>query len=210
MSDATPDATASPAEPEDPQQRRLGPEALKALTHPLRTRMWEYLVDHGSATATQLAQALGESTGQTSYHLRQLERFGFIEDDPARPAGRERWWRSVGFQVTPDDLLDDDMRQETMTLLRAHLAARTAFVLGWIDRHRDEPREWLDASTSIETTQPFTAAELDALTTELDEVLRRHGRAAKARLAEGDPTPRRRVRVYVDALPVPLEDEPRA
>lgn len=209
MSDATPDLPAHPSaasgDAETPQQR-LGPEALKALTHPLRMQMWEYLVDHGSATATQLARALGESSGQTSYHLRQLERFGFIEDDPGRPAGRERWWRSVGFQVTPEDLLDDDMREETMTLLRTHLAARAAFVLGWIERHRDEPRDWLEASTSIEATVPLTAAELEALTAELDEVIRKHSRAAKALVASGDAAVRRRVRVYLDALPVPTQE----
>jgi len=200
-----PPPSGAPATADDRPARRVGPEALKALTHPLRMRMWDYLRDHTSATATELARVTGESTGQTSYHLRQLERYGFVEDDPDKPAGRERWWRAVGFQVTPEELLDDDMRTETLALLRGHLASRAAFQLNWIERHREEPREWLDASTSAETSVRMTAAELKALTDELEEVLVRHARAAKA--AKGDGAERRIVRVSVDALPVPPDTE---
>src|SRR5690625_6384631 len=66
-------------------------ETLKAYAHPLRIKMYDYLLTHGSATATQLAQELGENTGQTSYHLRILARHGLVEDDPEVTArGRER------------------------------------------------------------------------------------------------------------------------
>ncbi|GAA3934658.1 helix-turn-helix domain-containing protein [Actinomadura viridis] len=71
------------------------PERLKALSHPLRRRILQRLTAHGPATSTTLGQVLGESTGTTSYHLRQLEKYGFIEEIPERSAGRERWWRAV-------------------------------------------------------------------------------------------------------------------
>jgi DNA-binding transcriptional ArsR family regulator len=71
------------------------PAALKALAHPLRLSILRHLGAHGPATSTTLAGALGESTGTLSYHLRQLERRGFIEDIPERSTGRERWWRGV-------------------------------------------------------------------------------------------------------------------
>lgn len=76
-------------------------DELKALAHPLRQRMLYHLAFAGSASSTSLAHAFGESTGSTSYHLRQLERFGFIEEDRERARGRERWWRLV-----PLDLRD--------------------------------------------------------------------------------------------------------
>src|SRR4051812_20780489 len=62
----------------------LGAEAIKAFAHPLRTAMYQYLSAHGSATASQLARQFVENTGATSYHLRQLEKHGLIEDDPDR------------------------------------------------------------------------------------------------------------------------------
>ena len=55
---------------------------------------------HGPATATQLAARLEESSGATSYHLRQLEKYGFVEEDPTRGTGRERWWRRVPGRIT--------------------------------------------------------------------------------------------------------------
>jgi DNA-binding transcriptional ArsR family regulator len=83
------------------------PAALKAFAHPLRMAMYTELQRQGSATASQLARSLGESSGQTSYHLRQLERHGFVEDDPLHPGGRERWWRPVGFDLTEPSLMRD-------------------------------------------------------------------------------------------------------
>jgi DNA-binding transcriptional ArsR family regulator len=90
---------------------------LKALAHPLRQRMLYHLAFVGSASATSLAHALGESTGSTSYHLRQLERFGFIEEDRERARGRERWWRLV-----PLDLRD--LAEELRVRPEAHQLGR--------------------------------------------------------------------------------------
>lgn len=70
-------------------------EQLKALTHPVRVRMLGMLRIDGPATATTLATRLGLNTGATSYHLRQLAQHGFIEDDPTRGNGRERWWKAA-------------------------------------------------------------------------------------------------------------------
>lgn len=68
------------------------PGRIKALSHPLRRRILHRLRAHGPATSTTIGAALGESTGTTSYHLRQLEKYGFIEEIAERSAGRERWW----------------------------------------------------------------------------------------------------------------------
>src|SRR5699024_7387519 len=68
-------------------------EALRELAHPLRVRILDELSVQGPATATILGQRRRESSGSTSYHLRQLARFGFVETDPGHLGGRERWWR---------------------------------------------------------------------------------------------------------------------
>jgi predicted ArsR family transcriptional regulator len=39
------------------------------------------LREFGPATASALADRLGESSGATSYHLRQLASFGFVEEE---------------------------------------------------------------------------------------------------------------------------------
>jgi DNA-binding transcriptional ArsR family regulator len=80
-------------------------ETLKAMTHPLRIRLIGELRRSGPATASELGRRLGESSGATSYHLRQLERFGYVADDEVQPSGRERRWRALHDQSTlPDEL----------------------------------------------------------------------------------------------------------
>lgn len=69
------------------------PGRLKALSHPLRRRILDRLRAHGPATSTTIGEVFGANTGTTSYHLRQLEKYGFIEEIPERSTGRERWWR---------------------------------------------------------------------------------------------------------------------
>ncbi|AXB48051.1 ArsR/SmtB family transcription factor [Amycolatopsis albispora] len=87
----------SPPEPEQVDD----PARLKALTHPRRLRILTEL-RRGPATATMLARALGENSGATSYHLRQLAEHGYVEaagDHAGTARGRERWWR-----LRPHDL----------------------------------------------------------------------------------------------------------
>ncbi|HLH58292.1 MAG TPA: winged helix-turn-helix domain-containing protein [Streptosporangiaceae bacterium] len=70
------------------------PSSDVALGHPLRVALLDLLRDHGTLTSTQAARALGESSGLCSFHLRQLARYGYIEEaGPAR--GRVRPWRLV-------------------------------------------------------------------------------------------------------------------
>jgi DNA-binding transcriptional ArsR family regulator len=80
---------------DDASVRDLDPRSLRALAHPLRLAILATLRDFGPATASQLAQRLGESSGSTSYHLRQLAAYRFVAEDPARGTARERWWTSV-------------------------------------------------------------------------------------------------------------------
>jgi DNA-binding transcriptional ArsR family regulator len=73
----------------------LEPRMLRGLAHPLRVRLVAELRENGPATASQLAARVGESSGATSYHLRQLAAYGFVADEPGRGNGRERYWRAA-------------------------------------------------------------------------------------------------------------------
>ncbi|GII30630.1 transcriptional regulator [Planotetraspora mira] len=89
------------------------PARLKALAHPMRRLMLRHLSVHGPATSTTLGDLLGAKTGTTSYHLRQLEKSGFIEEIAERSRGRERWWRRTEMPrdmrlPTPDRLAPED------------------------------------------------------------------------------------------------------
>lgn len=191
--------------------RAIDARAMKAFAHPLRMAMYDYLNDHGSATATMLAHHTGESTGQTSYHLRQLERHGFVEEDAGRGSGRERWWRSLGFSMEGGALLQDSTaRQAVVATLQHQIASRAQSLAEWFDRAVHEDLPWQDASLNSRTTALMTAeeaAELNAalmsLTHEhLERTRERHGHASGA--TTGDDV--RRVRLYIDLFPLPRDD----
>lgn len=182
---------------------RVDASALKALAHPLRTAMLSRLMDRGSATATQLAQELGESTGQTSYHLRQLERHGLVEDDPERSGGRERWWRPVAFRAEVGELRDDPQGRAGLDSARQWaLADRVQVLSRWGEQAYDDP-VWSEPAQMLTSGGHLTVEETEALSKALEQVVREHiHRAEAAEKQNPDAAPRRRIRVYVDVVPV--------
>ncbi len=183
------------------EDRILGSEALKAFAHPLRMSLYAELQRRGPATASQLARALGESSGQTSYHLRQLERHGFVEDDPGHAGGRERWWRPVGFRLTDPELLHDPATEPMVgAVIGQVIAERTATLTAWFE-HLDA--ELGDGTGQLSTsTMELTTEEADALTTELLELIERYSGSAKNRER---PSEARRYRVYLDVIPLTVD-----
>lgn len=178
--------------------RTPSPTALKAFTHPLRMAIFSELGRHGSATASQLARTLGESSGQTSYHLRQLERHGFVEDDPEHTGGRERWWRAVGFTLG-----DDALREHPETLayydlmIRHTISERAAALTSWLDQL--DPQEADEAGLLSQSSLELTNDEATRLSEELTAVLRSYADLAKGR---GGQTGFRRYRVHADVFPL--------
>lgn len=186
--------------------REIGSEAMKAFAHPLRMAMYDYLSERGSATATMLAQVMSESTGQTSYHLRQLERHGFVEEDAERGTARERWWRPVGFSFRGLDLAKDpESMAPTMLLLQTQVTRRADSLRRWLDQAPREPQEWADASIENSTTIPMTAAELAVLNDAVMTVIHEHAERARQRHDAGRTDGERRVRIYLDSFPLPQD-----
>jgi DNA-binding transcriptional ArsR family regulator len=69
------------------------PRAIRALAHPLRLDLLELLFATGPATAAQCGRVLGVSQANCSFHLRQLGKYGFVEDAGPGRDRRERQWR---------------------------------------------------------------------------------------------------------------------
>jgi len=186
-------------------------DSLKSLAHPLRVRIYDELSAYGPLTASGLAERLGESSGSTSYHLRQLERTGLVREDTTRGKGRERWW-----ERTPGSIAIPDARS-----LPPGSAERLAVRLvedEWL-RTRDQNfhefvsegdavfgDEWLDIATSDTINLRLTPEQLSALVADIDAVLMRYIDAYKR-----TPTPGSRpVQIQINAFPLvrgePTED----
>jgi DNA-binding transcriptional ArsR family regulator len=165
------------------ETQRLDASGLKALAHPLRVRMLGTLRNDGPATATQLAQRLGESTGTTSWHLRRLAEHGFIEEDPDRGTKRDRWWRArTG--TTSLSVRDFADRPELFGTIALYLLGvlevqfgRAAAFLEASDR-RDPA--WLEAANFSDYGLRLDPAGMEALNAELGAVIERYRDAPPA------------------------------
>jgi len=56
-----------------------------------------------ACAATGLAERLGESSGATRYHLRQLEKHGFVREVEGKGTGRERERTPGGINVGSEE-----------------------------------------------------------------------------------------------------------
>ncbi len=188
--------------PETLPRREITVEELKALAHPLRQRILYHLASVGTANATAIAAAFEQSTGSTSYHLRQLERFGFVEEDAERRSGRERWWRLVPLDIRglgdgePDTA---EARQTGERLSRMRLERDRELVDRYLaNRHRLAERE--DAAMFSSSIARLTSDELERFTEEYVELLKRYWRPADELPPDAEP-----VSVLFYAFPWPGE-----
>ncbi|WP_109472036.1 winged helix-turn-helix domain-containing protein [Ornithinimicrobium cavernae] len=217
----SPDDSPSVAPAERPPylEPTIDAAAMKAFAHPLRMAMYDYLTDRGPATATMLARHTGESTGQTSYHLRQLERHGFVKDDPTRGSGRERWWTSVGFSMFGTELAQDaTTRPAVEAMLRNQVARQAAALTAWFQRSEAEDPAWVKSSINNKSTMLLTLQEVAELHEALMTTLHAYVERSRERQgadedaggdedAPGDGDEEtRRVRVHLDLFPLPHDD----
>jgi DNA-binding transcriptional ArsR family regulator len=157
----------------------LDAQNLRGLAHPLRVRILGLLRDEGPSTATRLAEQLGESSGATSYHLRQLAAYGFVTEDPDHePTGRERWWMSAHRSTT---LGKEQVREapiEAEGFMRAVLAEHVEKIEAYLAAFPTWPDMWDDGSTMSDMRLRLTAAESAQLRTDLWSLIDRYRRDA--------------------------------
>jgi len=170
---------------------------VRALAHPLRLKMLDLLRFEGPATASLLAERLGESSGATSYHLRLLAKYGYIEEAPRRK-GRERWWSYRERRLTLPRGGSDAGDSE----LLAALLTREAHALDRFLARRSRLAEWDDAAFFQSQAFRLTAHELAELRAEVETVLAARRRADDED-APGDALP---VRILAFGFPVVAEE----
>ncbi|WP_431959647.1 helix-turn-helix domain-containing protein [Actinacidiphila sp. bgisy160] len=188
----------------DPGVISLDPRTLRGLAHPLRIRLLAALREYGPATASGLAARLGESSGATSYHLRQLAAYGFVEEDPGRGTARERWWKAAhrGTRFDAGSLLahdDPEVRAAVGLFGREIAAIHTAELETWLATVGDWSEEWRDSFDLSNFALRLTPARTRALCEELHAVLERY--RAQEGGEPGSAEDAAHVRVHLHAFP---------
>lgn len=176
--------------------------ALKGLAHPLRVSLLDTLSAYGPATASALAEQLGESSGATSYHLRQLEKHGFVREDTTRGSGRERWWERVprpikldatGFapdsaEMVASGLIVSEWQRTRQTRLNAYLTHGI---------ERIGPA-WVEAGGTSTANVQLTLEQTREITGKLQDVLDEYLAQFRNQKTPGA----RPVQIHVDVFPL--------
>jgi DNA-binding transcriptional ArsR family regulator len=140
------------------------PTVIRALAHPLRLDLLELLATGNPATAAQCGRILGVSQASCSFHLRQLAKYGFVEDAGPGRDRRERTWRlpdprpSVRVAAADNPLA---RRQLERVVVEREVQA----ILDFVDRDDDDTSAWrrqAGITTALALVSADEAAQLKA------------------------------------------------
>lgn len=131
------------------------PRALRALAHPTRLRLVGLLRREGPLTATAAGARIDESPASCSFHLRQLARWGLVEE-AGGGRGRERPWRATARRTHWEAADPEAAAALGATVLEQQLAT----ILRWFERMPDEPSEWQAAHQLGDVQVVLTPEEL--------------------------------------------------
>ncbi|MFD6445420.1 ArsR/SmtB family transcription factor [Promicromonospora sp. NPDC060204] len=171
-SPATPRPAGPPAE--------LGPAALRALSHPLRIRILDLLPSHGPLTASKLGEIVGESSGSTSYHLRQLAKHGLVREVEGKGTARERWWERTpgGFSISSAGKDSPAARQTAeavnIEFLRLRHERVMAFVRAGQGADEETLEKWLGTTTFFSANKWATPEQMETIVQAWDRFSAEH------------------------------------
>lgn len=147
----------------------LGPAALRALAHPLRIRILDLLPIRGPLTASKLGEIVGESSGSTSYHLRQLAKHGLVREVEGKGTARERWWERTpgGFSISSAGKDSPAGRQTAEAVNMEFLRLRNERVLAFARAGQEADEEtlesWMGSATFVTVNKWATREQAKAV-----------------------------------------------
>jgi DNA-binding transcriptional ArsR family regulator len=138
-------------------------DTLRALAHPTRIALLETFVIRGAMTATEASEHVGESPSSCSFHLRQLQRFGFVEE-AGGGHGRQRPWRmtelGLHFSTEEGDAATQIAARALYQLVRGRQLERYRI---WQQTRASYPAEWRESALDSQSLAWMTPEELKAL-----------------------------------------------
>jgi DNA-binding MarR family transcriptional regulator len=150
------------------------PMAIRALAHPLRHDLMSIIGRLGRATTADAARELGISHGLASHHLRQLAKYGFVEQVKGKDH-RERPWRLV---VTSHNWSEAKATAEgaaAIDVLEQVMAEKSLeSFLDWQQRRKDWPLDWREYTGIGTSTVYLTQTETRELVAGIEALLMRY------------------------------------
>jgi DNA-binding transcriptional ArsR family regulator len=177
------------------------PKAIRALAHPLRLDLLKLLGATGPATAARCGRILGASQASCSFHLRQLAKYGLVEDAGPGSDRRERRWRVPDPRLTVRIAAGSDavVRQEVERLV---VEREMQAILDYAQRQDGELPAWQHKAgivTGMAIMSPEEAADVKE---QWIALLAPYVARARAGSTEAQPG-QHPVRLFMAATPLP-------
>jgi predicted ArsR family transcriptional regulator len=139
------------------------PKGLRAYAHPIRLTLMGLLRRSGPLTATQAGEQIGESAASCSFHLRQLAKYGLVEE-AGGGRGRERPWRATAVTTEwPAAGPNPEAAEAGAMLSRVVVEHYFEQAIRWLDRRSEETSEWAEKAVVSDHVVYLTAAELEEI-----------------------------------------------
>ena len=182
------------------------PRALRAMAHPTRLELIGLLRRGGPLTATQAGDRIGESPASCSFHLRQLAKYGLVEE-AGGGRGRERPWRATAISTEwPVFGESEEARAAGEMLSRVVVERYFESAIEWLERQPSEPPEWAEAALFGDALVYMTVEELREVEGQIRELFEPY----LQRLEEDAPRAEGSRPVSVIALAFPLAEPEQA
>jgi DNA-binding transcriptional ArsR family regulator len=147
------------------------PRALRAVAHPIRLQLVGLLRREGPLTATRAGELIGESPASCSFHLRQLAKYGLVEE-AGGGRGRERPWRATAsFTSWPNVARDPELAAATELLSAVVVERYFERIMRWLEQRSEDSTAWQEAATFGDRMLYLTSAELAQLDRDVEELL---------------------------------------
>jgi predicted ArsR family transcriptional regulator len=148
------------------------PRILRAIAHPVRNRILGEISAAGPSRAADLAADLGIPANQASFHLRQLAKYGLVEEAPELARDRrDRVWRAVHADgVTVETSLMEESAGGAAALSVFHRSL-SAWAHTVVDAAFSTEKVPDTQRTIADYRIKLTKAEATELSAELDEVV---------------------------------------
>ena len=139
------------------------PKAMRALAHPVRMALLEALTMHEQLTATEAGEIVGESPANTSFHLRQLAKYGYVEEAEGG-TGRRRPWKRKHLGMRFSEVhADPETAAAARELSRVWGHRYLSRAEQGLEENRSQPDDWREALGWNQMGMFLTAAELAQL-----------------------------------------------
>ena len=180
------------------------PRAIRALAHPLRLDLLQVLGASGPATAAQCGRVLGVSQASCSFHLRQLAKYGFVQDAGQGRDRRERQWRITDRRLSVHVGTGGDVavrREIGRLVVERELQA----VLEYSQRQDGTDPEWRHKAGIVTGMAVLSPDEAAAVKEQWIALLAPYVATAEAEGSQIQPG-QRHVRYFMAATPLPEPD----